>query len=235
MKNKERGAQGRRRNDFKMKGRVIIASTATAIAAIVEKSVRDVCPEAAVAKAFDEVDLNRLINDFEPDHIFLESNFCQIATAYLMAQKLSDNSRLRFVIFSFELLSAQDMGRFYNLGAAGFLNFRSGVEDYERGIAEVLNGNEYITKDVERALKDFRIGKLGQPAFTIREIQVLRHTARGKSLEEIAELLSITLRSVQNIKTQMYQKAGIKNNVQVMLFALSMGYVTLGELIKNEE
>jgi two-component system invasion response regulator UvrY len=218
-----------------MSGCVIIASTAVAVAELVEKSVRDVCPQIVIEKAFDEVELNRLIDVVAPDHVFLESNFCQIATAYLMAQKLSGNERLRFVIFSFEILSAQDMGRFYNLGAVGFLNFRSGVEDYQRGIAEVLNGNEYISEEVEKALKDFRIGKLKQPAFTVREIQVLRNTARGKSLNEIAELLSLTMRSVQNIKTQVYQKAGIKNNVQIMLFALSMGYVTLNELIDSKE
>jgi DNA-binding NarL/FixJ family response regulator len=214
-----------------MKGSVIIASTSAAIAETVERNIREVCPHIVIERALNEVDFHRLIDSFEEGHIFLESSFCQIATAYLMAQKLSDNSRLRFVIFSFETLSAQDIGRFYNLGAAGFLDFRSGEEGYRRGIAELMEGNEYITPEAEKALKDYRIGKLKQPDFTVREIQVLRHTARGKSLEEIAEILSLTTRSVQNIKTQVYQKAGIKNNVQIMLFALSMGYVTLGELI----
>jgi two-component system invasion response regulator UvrY len=152
-----------------------------------------------------------------------------------MAQKLSDHPKLRFVIFSFEVLSPQDMGRFYNLGAVGFLNFRSPEEDCRRGIVELLKGNEYITEEAEKALKDFRMGNPQQAAFTVREIQVLRYTARGKSLGEIADILSITFRSVQNIKTRVYQKAGIKNNVQIMLFALSMGYVTLNELVAEQE
>jgi two-component system invasion response regulator UvrY len=214
-----------------MKSSVIIASTAIAIVEIVEKSIREAYPDVLVERALDEVDFNRLIDSFEKGLVFLESNFCEITTAYLMARKLSNNSKLRFVIFSFELLSAQDMGRFYNLGAAGFLNFRSNKEEYRRGIFELLRGNEYITKEAEKTLKGFRIGRMLRPGFTIREIQVLRHTARGKSLEEIAEILSLTTRSVQNIKTQVYQKAGIKNNVQIMLFGLSMGYVTLNELI----
>jgi DNA-binding NarL/FixJ family response regulator len=213
-----------------MSGRVIIASTAVAIVETVERSLKEVCPDIVVERALDEVDFNNLIDSLEQGNIFLESNFCQITTAYLMAQKLSNNPRLRFAIFSFELLSAQDMGRFYNLGAVGFLNFRSGKEDYRGGIAELLRGNEYINKEAEKTLKDFRIGRMRQPAFTIREIQVLRHTARGKSLEEIAEILSLTTRSVQNVKTQVYQKAGLKNNVQIMLFGLSNGYVTLDEL-----
>jgi DNA-binding NarL/FixJ family response regulator len=218
-----------------MKGCVIIASTAAAIVETVERSVREVCPHIAIECALNEVDFHCLIDSFEEGHIFLESNFCEIATAYLMAQKLSDNSRLRFVIFSFTMLTAQDMGRFYNLGAVGFLDFRSGKEGYKKGIAEVMEGNEFIPREAEKALKDFRVGRAKQAAFTIREIQVLRHTARGKSLEEIAEILSLTLGSVQNIKTQVYQKAGIKNNVQIMLFALSMGYVTLNELAAHNK
>jgi two-component system invasion response regulator UvrY len=216
-----------------MKGRVVIASTAAVVTEVVEKNIRAVCPQIALERAFDEVELNRLTHDFEPTLVFLEGNFCQIATAHLMAKKLADNARLRFVVFSFEALSAQDMGRFYNLGAVGFLNFRSAVKECRHGIAVALSGNEYITGEAEKTLKDFRIGRFRQPAFTIRETQVLRNTALGKSLNEIAEILSLTLRSVQNIKTQVYQKAGIKNNVQILLFALSMGYVTLNELINE--
>jgi DNA-binding NarL/FixJ family response regulator len=210
---------------------IVIASTSVAI---VEKSIRKVCSQIAIKRALDEADLNCLIDQFEPGHIFLESNFCQIAMSYLMAKKLSDHAKLRFVIFSFDVLSTQETGRFYNLGAVGFLNFRSPVEDCRRGIAELLKGNEYIPKEAEKFLKDFRIGKLQRIAFTVREIQVLRHTAKGKSLGEIAEILSLTFRSAQNIKTRVCQKAGVKNSVQIMLFALSMGYVTLNELTGNK-
>jgi hypothetical protein len=98
------------------------------------------------------VDFNRLIDRFEQGLVFFESNFCEITMAYLMALKLSNNSKLRFVIFSFEPLSAQDMGRFYDLGAAGFLNFRSTKEEYRRGIFELPRGNEFITKEAEKCL-----------------------------------------------------------------------------------
>jgi DNA-binding NarL/FixJ family response regulator len=218
-----------------MNGSIIIASAAAAIVKIVEKNIRDVCPRAAIKRALDVVDLDRFINSLDPGYVFLESNFCQVATTYLMAQKLSEHPKMRFVVFSFDILSPQDMGRFYNLGAVGFLNFRSPEEDCRRGIVELLKGNEYITEEAEKSLKDFRMGNLQQAAFTVREIQVLRYTARGKSLGEIADILSITFRSVQNIKTRVYQKAGIKNNVQIMLFALSMGYVTLHELVAEQE
>jgi two-component system invasion response regulator UvrY len=215
--------------------KVIIASTAAAVVEVVERNVRDACPDVVVERALNEPDFNRCIDGFERGLVFLEANFCEIATAYLMAKKLSDNPGLRFAIFSFERLPAQDMGRFYNLGAEGFLDFRSEKEECQRGISELLRGNEYISREAERTLKDFRVGRMGRPDFTIREIQVLRHTARGRSIEEIAELLSLTPRSVQNIKTQVYQKAGIKNNVQIMLFGLSMGYVNLDELRMNND
>jgi two-component system invasion response regulator UvrY len=216
-----------------MSGHIVIASASAAIVETVERSIREMCLRVDIKRALDEVELNCLIERSDPDHIFLESNFCQIATAYIMANKLTVNPKMRFVIFSFEVLSPQDVGRFYSFGAAGFLDFRS-LEDRRRGIAELLRGKEYFTKEAEKSLKDSRVGKLQKTAFTIREIQALRYTARGKSLEEIAGFLSITFRSVQNVKTRVYQKAGVKNNVQMMLFALSMGYVTLNELIAEQ-
>jgi DNA-binding NarL/FixJ family response regulator len=215
-----------------MSGRIVIASASAAIVETVEKSIRELCLRADIKRALDEVELNGLIERSDPDYIFLESNFCQIATAYIMANKLSAHRKLRFVIFSFDVLSPQDVGRFYSFGAAGFLDFRS-LEDRRRGIAELLRGNEYFTMEAEKYLKDSQVGRLQNTYFTIREIQVLRYTARGKSLEEIAGFLSITLRSVQNVKTRVYQKAGVRNSVQMMLFALSMGYVTMDELMGN--
>jgi hypothetical protein len=125
-----------------MGGCIVIASTAVAIAEAVEKHIREVYPQAVIKQALNEVDLNRLLEGTGRGHIFLEANFCQVATVYLMTQKLSDNTKLRFVIFSFDILSPQDMGRFYNLGAAGVLDFRSGREDYKKGISELLRGNE---------------------------------------------------------------------------------------------
>jgi two-component system invasion response regulator UvrY len=217
-----------------VKSGVIIASTSAAIAGVVEKNIREACPHIAIERALNGVDFHRLIDSFVKGYVFLESNFYQIATAYVMIQKLSNNPKLRFVIFSFEMLAPQDIARFHNLGASGFLDFRSGEDGCRRGIAKLMEGNEYITEEEERALKDYRIGRLKQFDFTIREIQVLRYTARGKSLEEIAELLSLTMRSVQNIKTQVYQKAGIKNNVQILLFGLSMGFVTMKELVAEQ-
>jgi DNA-binding NarL/FixJ family response regulator len=218
-----------------MNSSIIIASNAIVIAEIVEKSIRKVSPQCKIEKAFDEIDLTRIIDTGEPLHIFLESNFCEIATAYLMAKRLSVNSKLRFIIFSFEKISVQDMGRFYSLGAVGYIDYRAGKEECFKAISELFKGNEYFSQEAENTLHDVRMDHVKQPSFTIREIQVLKLTAKGKSLEQIAELLSITLRHVQNIKTQIYTKAGIKNNVQVMLFALSLGYVTLEEIINEQE
>jgi hypothetical protein len=69
-----------------MNGLIIIASASAAIVETVEKSIRAVCPLVAIERALDEADLNGLMDRSDPGHIFLESNFCQIATSYLMAK-----------------------------------------------------------------------------------------------------------------------------------------------------
>jgi DNA-binding NarL/FixJ family response regulator len=212
---------------------IIIASKAEYIGDVVETSILTVSPQCVIEKAVDEAELHRLIDSLHPEYIFLESNFCETATAYVMAQQLSDNTGVFFVVFSFEPIPVQDMGRFYNLGAVGFLDYRSGKEECLNGITELFKRNYYITEETERNMEGIRGECATQADFNIRELQVLVRTAKGRSGEAIAEELAISLQYVKNIKTQIYQKAGISNNVEILLLAIDRGYVNIDQCIND--
>jgi DNA-binding NarL/FixJ family response regulator len=216
-----------------MRNPIIVASNGEAIAEMVKDSIKRVDRSQEIVLARDEYELQSHIQHLNPKLILLEVNFCYLATAYLMAQNIKADRKLRFVIFNFEPVLKRDLGVFYNLGAIGFLDFRK--SEYLRGIGELLKGNEYISDEIAACLGDCRVGVLEQASFSIREIQVLRFTARGKSPEYIGLELNISPRSVKNIRSRIYEKTGIKNGVQLLLFALNLGYVTVDELGGRKE
>jgi DNA-binding NarL/FixJ family response regulator len=209
---------------------VVVASNGEAIAEIVRDSIRRLDRSQEVVWARDEYELKSHIGNHHPQLILLEVNFCQVATAYLMAQSIKEDRKLRFAIFHFEPVLKRDLGLFYNLGAVGFLDFRTDRNEFLRGLGELLKGNEYIRDEISECLGDYRLGVLDRTTFSIREIQVLRLTALGKTPESIGLLLDISPLSVKNIRSRIYEKAGIKNGVQLLLFALHLGYVTMDEL-----
>jgi DNA-binding NarL/FixJ family response regulator len=58
---------------------------------------------------------------------------------------------------------------------------------------------------------------------TGREVEVLRHVASGLSNRRIAELLSISEKTVRNHVEHIYTKAGVSNRTAAGLFALEHG------------
>ena len=62
---------------------------------------------------------------------------------------------------------------------------------------------------------------------TAREIEVLHLVVQGRSNQEVADELVISERTVRTHVMNVYGKLGLGNRVQLTLYALKMGLVTL--------
>ena len=60
---------------------------------------------------------------------------------------------------------------------------------------------------------------------TRRELEVLRLFARGSSLQEIADALSITILTARNHATNIQHKLGVKNRLQMVLEGMRRGLI----------
>jgi HD-GYP domain-containing protein (c-di-GMP phosphodiesterase class II) len=63
---------------------------------------------------------------------------------------------------------------------------------------------------------------------TEREVEVLRAVSRGLSMKEIARLLGISPKTVDNHLQNLYAKIGVKTRAGATLFAIERGLVDLG-------
>ncbi len=60
---------------------------------------------------------------------------------------------------------------------------------------------------------------------TIRENQVLRFTAEGKSSKEIADLLGISSRTVEHHRASIMAELNLKRTAELVRYAVSRGYL----------
>jgi DNA-binding NarL/FixJ family response regulator len=119
-----------------------------------------------------------------------------------------------------------------DLGAAGYVLKRSATEELIRGIHAVAAGGLYL----DPAIAGRAIGRVALQAhngeensavadLSTRELEVLRLAAVGHSNKTIAAKLQVGAKSVETYKARAMVKLGFQNRVEVVRFALSMGWL----------
>lgn len=118
-------------------------------------------------------------------------------------------------------------------GARGYLLKDSGVEELEKAINKLMDGEYYYNETVMRSL----IQKVQSPVksnqssgssdrLTERETEILRLVADEMSNQEISDLLHISTRTVETHKRNMISKLDVKNSIGLVRFAFESGLVT---------
>jgi DNA-binding NarL/FixJ family response regulator len=118
-------------------------------------------------------------------------------------------------------------------GALGFVSKKSGFEDLIDGIKTVAKGEKYICHETAGRLKNLNQFLTGMEnnlrgkdeMFSHREREVLNLLSHGKSSKEIADALFITERTVESHRKNMIEKAKVKNTVELIAYASSLGVI----------
>jgi two-component system, NarL family, invasion response regulator UvrY len=123
--------------------------------------------------------------------------------------------------------------RSLKLGAAGYLNKSADSEQMIDAVRSVARGRLFITPSVAEQLAD-AVGAGGRKAndeqplherLSHREHQVFQLLAAGRSVGEIAEQLVLSPNTVSTYRTRVLEKIGVRNDVELALFAVRMEQV----------
>lgn len=101
------------------------------------------------------------------------------------------------------------------------------------GIRNVFNGNKFYSQDIMKIIVA-QVTKDSNPNLvkikkdlSDRETQVLKLIVQEKSNHEIADILFISIRTVDTHRRNIMQKIGAKNNVSIVKYALKNGLLKL--------
>ncbi len=108
-------------------------------------------------------------------------------------------------------------------GAAGYLTKESVPDELMKAVRRVLNGGRYVSHTLaEKLAWDLR-KEADRPLHELlsdREFQVLRLMASGKTVKEIADQLSLSVKTVSTYRARILEKTGMKNNAELIRYAL---------------
>jgi two-component system invasion response regulator UvrY len=131
-------------------------------------------------------------------------------------------SRLPVVIISM-YPEAEFGARALKLGAAGYLNKQSAPDELVKAVVKVLSAGRYITPALAESLAAQLQGESDRPkheSLSNRELQVMRLVASGKTLKEIADELSISVKTVGTYHTRLLAKMDMRSDVELTRYAL---------------
>jgi DNA-binding NarL/FixJ family response regulator len=112
------------------------------------------------------------------------------------------------------------------VGVRGFVIKKSSSMELERAITAVMKGDNYFSQELLKAIiitlgsrNKTENDKLEQN-FTKRELEVVKQVCNGLSNQEIANVLGLSLRTVETHKSNILAKTGTKNTVNLIMYAL---------------
>jgi len=113
--------------------------------------------------------------------------------------------------------------RTYKVGAAGYMNKETAPKELVNAIRKIYNGGKYVSSALAEKLVsglDSDEEKKPYDLLSDREFQVLRMIASGKNLDEIAEELFISVKTVRTYRDRILDKLKLKNDVEIARYAL---------------
>lgn len=166
-----------------------------------------------------------------PDLVVADITMPQLNGLDAMAALKKDNPQLKVVFLTMH----QDVAyarRALEAGAAGFVLKHSAPTELLTAMRAALAGKVYITPAVAgEVIHAFQQGKgaADDPGarLTPRQREILQLLAEGRSAKEIASTLGISSRTVEFHKYQMMEALQIRNNAELVHFAIKQGIVAI--------
>jgi len=208
--------------------RVLIADDHT----IMRQGLRQILEEQAditvVAEAKDGREVLEIVRQHELDVILLDISMPGRSGLEVLREVLAIRPSLAVLMLTMhreELYAVRAL----RAGASGYLTKASAATELVTALRKVAQGGKYVTASVaERLTLEFQKGgeRPLHEALSDREHQVMCLIASGKGVAEIAEELCLSSKTVSTYKARILQKLGLKNNAEIVRYAINEGLIS---------
>jgi len=194
--------------------------------AIVRKGLVQILTEGSEAVAVDEAESGEealmKVRDNEYDLVLLDISLPGKSGLEVLQELKSLSPELPVLMLSMHP-EEQYAVRVLRAGASGYLAKGSAADELADAIRKVLAGGKYISASLAEKLVNGLIGAAEKPlheTLSTREHQVMRMIGSGKTVREIANELSLDIKTINTFRNRILRKLKMKSSVELTRYAV---------------
>ena len=207
--------------------RILLVDNHTLVRAGLRAILQNIEGIQVVAEAGDGREALSLIADCQPDVVLMDVAMPDMNGLEATARVVKEFPQTRVIILS---MHAQEeyVLQALRLGAMGYVLKDAGVGELELAIRASFQGETYLSPAVSKHVADYqqRVGDesstQAQAQLTSRQREILQLIAEGRTTKEIAQLLFISVKTVETHRMQLMKRLDIYDVAGLVRYAIRM-------------
>jgi len=187
---------------------------------------------SVVGEASDGREAVALAKSLRPDVVIMDIGMPNLSGIEAARQMTRERPELAVMILSMHPDETYVL-RALKAGARGYLLKDSAEADLIRAVHMVAGGKSFFSPAVSKVLLDDYVRKLKRSGsddaydlLTPRECEVLQLIAEGKSNKDIANLLNLSVYTVESHRSNLMEKLNLRGLPELILYAVRKGIIS---------
>ena len=210
--------------------RVVVADDHALFRQGMKKLIETMPGIEVIGEASDGLELLNLLESLSPDMVLVDISMPNLRGIEAAREIKTLYPHTKVLILTMHN-SKQYLYHAISAGAHGYLLKEDSDIELTSAIETIRNGGIYVpqslsgelTKDLLRLRRE--TGKTIGEGLSLREMEVMRLIAEGKTNSEIGALLSISIRTVENHRAHVQRKLNLKGTAEIVRYVMEKGIV----------
>jgi len=169
----------------------------------------------------------QLCLELKPDLIVLDARLPGLSGVDILRRISKQLKSTRVLVFS-AYESPALVREMLEAGAHGFVEKTAGLTEFKKGLGTIAQGGTYFGPGVAALLRTVvanNSASSGIETLTDREREILKLVAESHSTKEIAQKLGISVKTVDNHRTNLMRKLDLHDVASLTRYSLEIGLI----------
>ncbi len=208
---------------------IILADDHPLLRNLMKQSIERIHDFKIVGEASDGFELLELLKTSKPDLVILDITMPNLQGIEAAKEIKKIYPKIKILILTMHK-TKDHLRNALAAGVDGYLLKEDAYEDMVTAIRNIQHGKNFLSSLVSTQAREILVAEKSDnrpsESLTTRETVILKLLGEGKSSQEIADLLFISVSTVNRHRFNIREKLNIKSMAELMKYAIQKGYAS---------